>query len=68
LEGVRSGRVAETARGIAALPEAVVRSRPALLRAAAFSAVFAHRYDAALRYMSAIERSEEAARGAAEHT
>jgi LuxR family transcriptional regulator, maltose regulon positive regulatory protein len=64
MDKVRSGRVADTARGVEALPEAVVLGRPALLRAAAFAAIFAHRYDAARRYMNAIERSEDAARGA----
>ena len=64
MDKVRSGRVADTARGVEALPEAVVFGRPALLRAAAFAAIFAHRYDAARRYMNAIERSEDAARGA----
>ena len=64
MDKVRNGRVADTARGIAALPEAVVLGRPALLRAAAFAAIFAHRYDAARRYMNAIGGSEDAALGA----
>ena len=66
MDKVRSGRVADTARGVEALPEAVVLGRPALLRAAAFAAIFAHRYDAARRYMNAIERSEDAVRGVAD--
>ena len=64
MDKVRSGRVADTARTIAMLPEAAVLSRPALLHAAAFAAIFAHRYDAARRYIEAIERSEEPAHGA----
>ncbi len=64
MEKVRTGRVAATARGIEALPDAVVLARPALLSAAAFAAIFAHRYETARRYMDAIERSEDAARGA----
>ena len=64
MDKVRNGRVADTAREIAALPEAVVLGRPALLRAAAFAAIFAHRYDTATRYMNAIEGSKDAARGA----
>ena len=64
MDKVRSGRVADTARGVEALPEAIVLGRPALLRAAAFAAIFAHRYDSARRYMNAIEASEDAARGA----
>ena len=64
MDKVRSGRVADTARTIAMLPEAAVLSRPALLPAAAFAAIFAHRYDAARRYIEAIERSEETAHDA----
>ncbi|HEX4598075.1 MAG TPA: LuxR C-terminal-related transcriptional regulator [Burkholderiaceae bacterium] len=57
MDMVRSGRVADTARAIATLPEAEVTRRPLLLRAAAFAAIFAHRYGAATRFIEAIERS-----------
>jgi LuxR family maltose regulon positive regulatory protein len=56
MDNVRSGRVAETAGAIATLSDTEVHSRPSLLRAAAFAAIFAHRYDAARRYMEVIER------------
>jgi LuxR family maltose regulon positive regulatory protein len=55
MDNVRAGRVADTARAIATLPDAEVRRRPPLLRAAAFAAIFAHRYDAARRWMEIIE-------------
>jgi LuxR family maltose regulon positive regulatory protein len=57
MDMVRSGRVADTARAIAMLPDAEVTRRPDLLRAAAFAAVFAHRYSAATRLIETIERS-----------
>ena len=60
---VRSGRVAEAARAIEMLPDAEVRGRPSLLRAAAFAAIFAHRYSAARRFMEIIEQSDAAAAG-----
>jgi LuxR family transcriptional regulator, maltose regulon positive regulatory protein len=59
MDSLRSGRVADTAAAIAALPDAAVRRRPALLRAAAFAAIFAHRYDAARRYMEIIETADD---------
>ena len=57
MDMVRSGRVADTARAIAMLPDAEVARRPDLLRAAAFAAVFAHHYTAATRLIETIERS-----------
>jgi LuxR family maltose regulon positive regulatory protein len=63
MDNVRSGRVADTARAIALLPDGEIYHRPSLLRAAAFSAIFAHRYDAARRYMDAIERADGASDG-----
>ncbi|WP_083636365.1 LuxR C-terminal-related transcriptional regulator [Bradyrhizobium sp. AS23.2] len=60
MDNLHSGRVADTAHAIALLPDAEVNGRPALLRAAAFSAIFAHRYDAARRYMERIERADVA--------
>lgn len=59
MDNLHSGRVADTAHAIALLPDAEVYRRPALLRAAAFAAIFAHRYDAARRYMDVIERADE---------
>ncbi len=61
MEMVRSGRVAEAARAIGMLPDAEVRGRPSLVRAAAFAAIFAHRYNGARRYMEIIEQSDPAA-------
>jgi LuxR family maltose regulon positive regulatory protein len=58
MDMVRSGRVADTARAIAQLPEDEVVRRPNLLRAAAYAAVFAHRYGDAARFIEAIERSD----------
>jgi LuxR family transcriptional regulator, maltose regulon positive regulatory protein len=57
MDMVRSGRVADTARAIAMLPDAEVARRPDLLRAAAFAAVFAHHYTAAARLIETIERT-----------
>jgi LuxR family transcriptional regulator, maltose regulon positive regulatory protein len=59
MEMVRSGRVAETARAIARLPEDEVVRRPELLRAAAYAAIFAHRYGDATRFIEAIERVDQ---------
>jgi LuxR family maltose regulon positive regulatory protein len=58
MDNVRSGRVEDTAGAISSLPEAEIRSRPPLLRAAAFAAIFAHRYDTARRYMEIVERAD----------
>jgi LuxR family maltose regulon positive regulatory protein len=63
MENLHSGRVADTAHAIALLPEAEIDRRPALLRAAAFAAIFAHRFDAARRYMERIERSDAGREG-----
>ena len=52
---VRSGRVAEAARIVTQLPDAEVIRRPALLRAGAFAAIFAHRYSAATRFIELLE-------------
>jgi LuxR family maltose regulon positive regulatory protein len=57
---VLSGRVAEAARIITLLPDAEVIRRPALLRAGAFAAIFAHRYSAATRFIELLERAAEA--------
>jgi len=59
MDNVRSGRVADTAQAIERLPDEEIYTRPALLRAAAFAAIFAHRYDAARRYMEIIERRND---------
>lgn len=64
MEKIRAGRVADTAHAIAMIPEAEIVRRPALLRAAAFAAIFAHRFGAGARYMELIAQSGEAARGA----
>jgi LuxR family maltose regulon positive regulatory protein len=56
---VRSGRVAEAARIVAQLPDAEVIRRPALLRAGAFAAIFAHRYSAATRFIELLERAAD---------
>lgn len=61
MENVRSGRVADTAHAIATLPDAEIYRRPTLLRAAAFAAIFAHRYDAGRRYMDVIARMDDIA-------
>ena len=63
MENVRSGRVADTAHAIAMLPDSEVYGRPSLLRAAAFAAIFAHRYESARRYMDIIEQLDDGARG-----
>ena len=57
MEMVRTGRVADTVRAIELLPEVEVVRRPDLLRAAAYAAIFAHRYGDAARFIEAIERS-----------
>jgi LuxR family maltose regulon positive regulatory protein len=57
MDMVRSGRVADTARAIAMLPHTEIIRRPDLLRAAAFAAVFAHRYGDAVRFIETIEQS-----------
>ncbi|MCC8943579.1 hypothetical protein H8A97_00290 [Bradyrhizobium sp. Arg62] len=59
MDDLQSGRVADTAHAIEALPDTEVYRRPKLLRAAAFAAIFAHRYEAARRYMDIIERVDE---------
>jgi LuxR family maltose regulon positive regulatory protein len=56
---VLSGRVAEAARIITQLPDAEVTRRPALLRAGAFAAVFAHRYSAATRFIELLEHTAD---------
>jgi len=56
---VRSGRVAEAARIVAQLPDAEVIRRPALLRAGAFAAIFAHRYSAATRFIELLQRAAD---------
>jgi LuxR family transcriptional regulator, maltose regulon positive regulatory protein len=61
MDMVRSGRVADTARAIAMLPDTEVIRRPDLLRAAAFAAIFAHRYGAATRFIETIERADDVA-------
>jgi LuxR family maltose regulon positive regulatory protein len=61
MDMVRSGRVADTARAIAMLPDTEIIRRPDLLRAAAFAAVFAHRYGDATRFIEAIERPNDIA-------
>ncbi|MDI3561903.1 LuxR C-terminal-related transcriptional regulator [Bradyrhizobium sp. Arg816] len=66
MDSLHSGRVADTAHAIALLPDDEVYARPALLRAAAFSAIFAHRYDAARRYIEQIRRADAAGEGADE--
>ncbi|NEV01042.1 LuxR C-terminal-related transcriptional regulator [Bradyrhizobium uaiense] len=61
MDNLHSGRVADTARAIAMLPDTEVYRRPRLLRAAAFAAIFAHRYDAARRYMDIIQQIDDRA-------
>jgi len=56
---VRSGRVAEAARLVTQLPDAEVIRRPALLRAGAFAAIFAHRYSAATRFIDLLEHAND---------
>jgi LuxR family maltose regulon positive regulatory protein len=63
MESLHSGRVADTASAIALLPDAEIQSRPVLLRAAAYAAIFAHRYDAAGRYMDRIKQLDHASDG-----
>ncbi|MCC8935689.1 AAA family ATPase [Bradyrhizobium sp. Arg68] len=58
MDNLRSGRVADTARAIAMLPDIEVHGRPELLRAAAFAAIFAHRYEAAARYLEILGKAE----------
>jgi LuxR family maltose regulon positive regulatory protein len=57
MDMVRSGRVADAVRAIERLPEFEVVRRPDLLRAAAYAAIFAHRYGEAARFIEAIERA-----------
>jgi LuxR family transcriptional regulator, maltose regulon positive regulatory protein len=61
MDMVRSGRVADTARTIAMLSDTEVIRRPDLLRAAAFAAIFAHRYGAATRFIETIKRADDVA-------
>jgi len=63
MDMVRSGRVADTARAIARLPEKEVVRRPDLLRAAAYAAIFAHRYGDATHFIEAIARADHGKRG-----
>jgi LuxR family maltose regulon positive regulatory protein len=63
---VRSGRVADTARAIARLPEDEVVRRPELLRAAAYAAIFAHRYGDATRFIETIERANHGKNGSSD--
>jgi LuxR family maltose regulon positive regulatory protein len=56
MEMVRTGRVADTVRANELLPEYEVVRRPDLLRAAAYAAIFAHRYGDAARFIETIER------------
>ena len=64
MDMVHSGRVAEAARIIATLPEAELIGRPALLRAGAFAAVFAHRYADAARHIETLECAAGTEKGA----
>src|SRR6516164_4639524 len=57
MDMVRSGRVADVVRAIEPLPEFEVVRRPGLLRAAAYAAIFAHRFGDAARFIEAIERA-----------
>jgi LuxR family transcriptional regulator, maltose regulon positive regulatory protein len=57
MDMVRSGRVADAVRAIELLPEFEVVRRPDLLRAAAYAAIFAHRYGDAARLIETIERA-----------
>jgi LuxR family maltose regulon positive regulatory protein len=57
MDMVRSGRVADVVRAIDLLPESEVVRRPHLLRAAAYAAIFAHRYGDAARLIEAMERA-----------
>ncbi|MDH2385512.1 LuxR C-terminal-related transcriptional regulator [Bradyrhizobium sp. CER78] len=61
MDDLHSGRVTDTARAIAMLSDTEVYRRPKLLRAAAFAAIFAHRYDAARRYMDIIRQVDDRA-------
>jgi len=63
MDMVRSGRVVDTARAIAQLPEGEVVHRPNLLRAAAYAAIFAHRYGDAARFIEAIGRADHGNNG-----
>jgi LuxR family maltose regulon positive regulatory protein len=63
MEMVRSGRVADAVRAIELLPEGEVVCRPDLLRAAAYAAIFTHRYGEAARFIEAIERAARSAGG-----
>ena len=63
---VRAGRVADTARAIARLPEDEVVRRPELLRAAAYAAIFAHRYGDATRFIETIERANHGKNGSSD--
>ena len=55
MDMVRSGRVADVVRAIEPLPECELVRRPDLLRAAAYAAIFAHRYGDGARFIEAIE-------------
>jgi LuxR family transcriptional regulator, maltose regulon positive regulatory protein len=66
MEMVRTGRVADAARAIAMLPDTEIIRRPDLLRAAAFAAVFAHRYGDATRFIETVEHSGDIANKASD--
>jgi LuxR family transcriptional regulator, maltose regulon positive regulatory protein len=66
MDMVRSGRVADTARAIARLPEDEVVRRPDLLRAAAYAAIFAHRYGDATRFIEIIGRADQGKNGSSD--
>jgi LuxR family maltose regulon positive regulatory protein len=63
MDMVRSGRVADVVRAIELLPEFEVVRCPDLLRAAAFAAIFAHRYGDAARFIETIERDGRSKNG-----
>jgi LuxR family maltose regulon positive regulatory protein len=63
MDMVRSGRVADTVRAIELLPEVDVVRRPRLLRAAAYAAIFTHRYGDAARFIETIERAASSTDG-----
>jgi LuxR family maltose regulon positive regulatory protein len=63
MDMVRSGRVADTARAIAQLPEDEVVRYPDLVRAAAYAAIFAHRYGDATRFIETIARADDGKNG-----
>jgi LuxR family transcriptional regulator, maltose regulon positive regulatory protein len=66
MDMVHSGRVADTAQAIARLPEDEVVGHPDLLRAAAYAAIFAHRYDDAKRFIEIIGRADRGMNGSSD--